>query len=202
MISEELVQLNCSHMVGERYYKYLFMTTALCRVRVTFIIDLPISINVCFSDHLINFLICKFLSQVCHHMSQLSSTNETISIFVKHSESFSDFFFTVSILHFPCHHGKKFREINCSITCFRKILILGQFHDPEINQMINKMESITHCKSDVQLCASMSSLAVVSLEIRIVLNPLTLLSDQERISPFSINIILNRQVMRMEKRIT
>ena len=48
----------------------------------------------------------------------------------------------------------------------------------------------------------MSSLAVVSLEIRIVLNPLTLLSDQERISSFSINIILNRQVMRMEKGIT
>lgn len=46
----------------------------------TFIIDLAISINVCFSDHLVNFLVGQLLPKVRHHMAQLSSTDVTVPI--------------------------------------------------------------------------------------------------------------------------
>lgn len=35
----------------------------------TFIVDLSVAINVCFSDHLVHFLISQFLPQVCHHVA-------------------------------------------------------------------------------------------------------------------------------------
>lgn len=50
------------------------------------------------------------------NIPQLSSRNQTVAVFIEHTESFPDFFFTVSILHFPGHHGEKFREINSSIA--------------------------------------------------------------------------------------
>lgn len=46
----------------------------------TFIVDLSISINVCFSDHLINLFISQLLPEVCHHMAQLSSTDVSVTI--------------------------------------------------------------------------------------------------------------------------
>merc|ERR1712107_5922 len=52
-----------------------------------FIVDLTIPVNVCLPDHLINLLVCQFFTEVCHHMAQLSSTNETIAIFIKNFES-------------------------------------------------------------------------------------------------------------------
>ena len=35
---------------------------------------------------------------------------------VKDLESFKDLLFTVCVLHFTSHHGKKFREVNVSIA--------------------------------------------------------------------------------------
>lgn len=97
----------------------------------TFIIDLAISINVCFSDHLVNFLVGQLLPKVRHHMAQLSSTDVTVPILeqstrpleycptpkhlvrmnadvrylVKDTECFSDLLLTVGVLHLPRHHG-------------------------------------------------------------------------------------------------
>ena len=109
---------------------------------LTFIVDLTISINVCFSDHLIHFLISQLLSKVCHHMAQLSSTDVPIAILrrggkkksqhfmetalkalecadiiylVKDTECFSDLLLAICVLHLPGHHGKKFGEVYRSI---------------------------------------------------------------------------------------
>lgn len=46
----------------------------------TFIVDLSIPINVCFSDHFIHLFISQLLTKVCHHMAQLSSTDVAIPI--------------------------------------------------------------------------------------------------------------------------
>lgn len=40
---------------------------------VTFVVDLSITIDISFPDHLIYLLICQFLTKVCHHMTKFSS---------------------------------------------------------------------------------------------------------------------------------
>ena len=54
-----------------------------------FIVDVAISIDICFSDHLINFFFCQFLPQVCHHMSKFSCRYQSISISIKYFECFN-----------------------------------------------------------------------------------------------------------------
>merc|ERR1719440_2210824 len=80
------------------------------------VVDLPIAINISLTDHLIGFLVGKFLAEVGHHMAQFSSRDETVAVFVKDFECFHDLFLRVRILHLPCHHGKKLREVNGAIA--------------------------------------------------------------------------------------
>merc|ERR1712118_111856 len=80
------------------------------------IIDLPISINISFTDHLINLLIGQLFSKVCHHVPQLRSTNESIAITIKHLEGLNQLFFGVCILHLPGHQGKELWEIDGTIS--------------------------------------------------------------------------------------
>merc|ERR1712196_477739 len=50
------------------------------------VVDLPIPIDVSLTDHLINLFIRKLLPKVCHHMPQLRSTDEAITVAVKDLE--------------------------------------------------------------------------------------------------------------------
>ena len=47
---------------------------------LTFVVDLPVSIDVCFSDHLVHFLVGQLLSQVCHDVAQLCGADVSIAI--------------------------------------------------------------------------------------------------------------------------
>ena len=81
-----------------------------------FVVDLTVTIDICFADHLVNFFIGKLLSKVCHDVTKFGSRDETISVLIKDLEGFKDFFFTVSVLHLAGHHCQKFREIDSSTS--------------------------------------------------------------------------------------
>merc|ERR1712070_800695 len=52
-----------------------------------FVVDLPIAIDVCLTDHLIDLLIRELLAEVRHHVAQLGGTDEATAIAVKDLES-------------------------------------------------------------------------------------------------------------------
>lgn len=81
-----------------------------------FVIDLAISVNISFTNHLINLLIGELLTQVGHNVTKFGGGNETVAVLVEHLEGFQDFFFRISILHLARHHRQKLREINRSAT--------------------------------------------------------------------------------------
>merc|ERR1719240_1590894 len=80
------------------------------------IINLTIPINVRFSYHLINLLICQLFTEVCHYMAQLCSTDKTITIFVENFESLNKLLLSVNIFHFPCHERQELRKIYRAIS--------------------------------------------------------------------------------------
>merc|ERR1711981_533961 len=45
-----------------------------------FVIDLAVTINICFSNHFIDLLVRELLPEVCHHCKKLGEINRAISI--------------------------------------------------------------------------------------------------------------------------
>lgn len=80
------------------------------------VIDVSITIDIGFSDHLIDLLICEFLSQVGHHMSEFCCWNQTISISIEHFEGFDELFFGVGVLHFSGHERQELWEVDCTVS--------------------------------------------------------------------------------------
>lgn len=48
----------------------------------TFIVDLSVSVDICFSDHLVYLLVGQLLTQVGHHVTQLRCADVTVSVLV------------------------------------------------------------------------------------------------------------------------
>merc|ERR1712146_651350 len=67
------------------------------------VIDLSVTIDICLTDHLIYLLIGEFLSQICHDVTKLCSTEEAVAITVKDFEGCNQLFFSVSVLHLTRH---------------------------------------------------------------------------------------------------
>ena len=64
-----------------------------------------------------NYLfISQLLSEVSHDMTELSSADETVAVFVEHPEGLSDLFLTVCVFHLPGHHGEKLGEVDGSVA--------------------------------------------------------------------------------------
>merc|ERR1719444_193145 len=80
------------------------------------IVDLSVTINISLADHFVNFLICKLLTQVGHHMTELSCANETVAIAIEDLEGFDEFLLCVSVLHLPCHKRQELWEVGCAIA--------------------------------------------------------------------------------------
>lgn len=81
-----------------------------------FVIDVSISIYVCFSNHFIHLFFCEFLAQIGHYMSEFCSRDEAISIPVKDFEGLNELLLSVRIFHLPGHQWKKLREVNRTVT--------------------------------------------------------------------------------------
>merc|ERR1712113_1378194 len=67
------------------------------------IIDLAIAVDVCLSDHFINFLIRKLLAKVRHDVAKLSCTDEAVTIAIENLERLNQLFFSIRIFHLTCH---------------------------------------------------------------------------------------------------
>uniref|UniRef100_A0A2P2LAT0 Calmodulin n=1 Tax=Rhizophora mucronata TaxID=61149 RepID=A0A2P2LAT0_RHIMU len=80
-----------------------------------FIVDLPITIHISLTDHLINFLISQLLPKICHDMTELSSGDEAILVLVKNPESFLELLLRISVLHLAGHQIKKLWKVDGSI---------------------------------------------------------------------------------------
>lgn len=46
----------------------------------TFVVHLPVSVNISFSDHLVHFLICELLAEVRHDVAQFCSADVAVSV--------------------------------------------------------------------------------------------------------------------------
>jgi len=47
------------------------------RVSQTFVVDGSISVEISFSYHLVDLLVCQLLSEICHHVTQLGRADVT-----------------------------------------------------------------------------------------------------------------------------
>lgn len=81
-----------------------------------FVVDLSITIDISFADHLIDLLISELLSKVGHDVTQLGSGDESVSVLVEDLERLEDLLLGIGVLHLSGHHRKELGEINCSIT--------------------------------------------------------------------------------------
>ena len=61
-------------------------------------------------------LIVSILWQSHVHMTQFSCADESIPVFIKHTEGLLDFLLAIRVLHLPSHHCEEFREVNRAIT--------------------------------------------------------------------------------------
>lgn len=109
------------------------------------VIHLTVTVVVCLTDHLIDFLVCQLLAKICHDMSQLrhhkfktkrlcvlcnlGGRDETVAVFIKHLEGFPQLFFVVTILsrywrhfkdrhdlHLLCHEAEELGKIDDSVS--------------------------------------------------------------------------------------
>ena len=80
------------------------------------VVDVTITINISLSDHLIDFLVGEFLSEVGHNVTELSGRNETVAISVEDLEGLNKLLLGVSVLHLTGHEGKELWEIDGSVT--------------------------------------------------------------------------------------
>jgi len=81
-----------------------------------FVVHLAITVDIGFSDHLIDLLVGELLSQIGHDVTQLGRRNETVAVFVEHTECLADLFFRVGVLHLSGHHRQELWEIDSSVA--------------------------------------------------------------------------------------
>merc|ERR1719152_535184 len=81
-----------------------------------FVVDLSITVDISFSDHLIDFFVSQFLTEGGHDLSKLSGGDKLVSISVEDLEGFSEFFLSIGILDLSGHQGKELWEIDGSVS--------------------------------------------------------------------------------------
>merc|ERR1719336_3566857 len=96
----------------------MMMTTMmmLMMAQFTFIVDLTVPVNIGFPDHLIHLLIGELLSQVGHHVPELSRGDETVAVLVEDAERLPDLLLAVCVLHLPGHHGEELGEVDRAVA--------------------------------------------------------------------------------------
>merc|ERR1712170_63279 len=60
------------------------------------VVNLAIAINISLSDHLIDLLVRKLLTEVSHDVSELGSRDESVAILVEHLKGLKDLLLAVS----------------------------------------------------------------------------------------------------------
>lgn len=128
----------------------------------TIVVDLAVSINVCFPNHLIDFRVREFLSceagvclvrrseataqrtKVRHDMTQLGSADVPITVLIEHLEGLLDLLLAIRIAHLACHHCEEFGEIDRAVAVrvdfvnhvlelsFRRVLPQRPHHSSEL----------------------------------------------------------------------
>merc|ERR1711910_189913 len=67
-------------------------------------------------DHLIHLLIGELLSQVGHHVPELSRGDETVAVLVEDAERLPNLLLAVCVLHLPGHHGEELGEVDRAVA--------------------------------------------------------------------------------------
>merc|ERR1719215_1005542 len=80
------------------------------------VVDLSVTIHISLANHFINLLVRQLLAQVCHHVTQLSRRNETITVTVKDLEGFDQLLLGIGVLHLSCHQRQEFREVDGTVA--------------------------------------------------------------------------------------
>merc|ERR1719384_2568704 len=80
------------------------------------IVDLTVTINICFTNHFIYLLVGEFFPEIGHDMAQLCRADESIPITIENFEGFDEFLFGVCILHFSSHERQELGEIDRAVS--------------------------------------------------------------------------------------
>ena len=79
-----------------------------------FVVNLTISVDIGFADHLVYFFVGKLLAQIGHNVTKFGGRDKAVAVLVEDLEGFQDFFFRVGILHLASHHCQELGEIDGS----------------------------------------------------------------------------------------
>merc|ERR1719189_1967031 len=81
-----------------------------------FVVDLPITVNIRLSNHLIHLLISELLTKVGHDMAELRSADEAVAVAIEHLEGFDQLLLCVGVFHLARHEGQKLGKVDGAIT--------------------------------------------------------------------------------------
>ena len=80
------------------------------------IVDLPVTVDVCLADHLVDLLVRQLLAEVRHDVAQLGRGDEAVTVLVEDLEGLLDLLSTVRVLHLSCHHREELGEVNRAVS--------------------------------------------------------------------------------------
>mmetsp|Transcript_17193 Transcript_17193/g.43122 ORF Transcript_17193/g.43122 Transcript_17193/m.43122 type:complete len:228 (+) Transcript_17193:318-1001(+) len=80
------------------------------------VVDLPITIHICLTNHLLNLLFRELLAQVGHHVPELSSRDVAVAILIEHTEGLLQLVLVVCVLHLAGHEHEELWEIDGAVA--------------------------------------------------------------------------------------
>lgn len=69
------------------------------------VVNVAITVNIGFPDHLVNLFLGQFFAQVSHYVTKFGCRNQSITVSVKYFECFNQLLFSVCVLHFSISHA-------------------------------------------------------------------------------------------------
>jgi hypothetical protein len=81
-----------------------------------FVVDLAITIDIGFADHLIDLFVGKLLAKVRHDVAKFGSRDETIAVLVEDLEGIADLVVVLGGAHLLGHHAQELTEVDGAIV--------------------------------------------------------------------------------------
>ena len=82
----------------------------------TFVVDLAVTVEISFSNPLVDLLVGELLAQISHDVAELSGRDESVAVLVEDAEGLADLLLTVRVLHLARHHCEKLRKVDSAVA--------------------------------------------------------------------------------------
>lgn len=88
-----------------------------CIGGLTFVVHLPVAVDIRLPDHLVDLLVGKLFAEICHDVPELGRRYEAVAVLVEHPEGLPDLLLAVRVLHLARHHGQELGEVDRTVAC-------------------------------------------------------------------------------------